>query len=201
MLTTERNATNRALNHIKKLCRPTVDDRLVLSEESGQTGISLNRGFEDDIALGYLKATGATAHCPAIMVQHYADCLLSLKQRLALTFASLVPLSVAVMTTCLLVVTAAVVILGMTLSAIGPLVIAMVGRYFPHVQSIAVGLVCGAGAAGPLSFLFIMAPIAGTHGVATAMWTYVVVLVVMASNRYHAVATRCRQRTADDRLI
>ena len=115
----------------------------MLSEQLGQARISLNRGFEDDVTLGYLNVTGATAQCPAIMAQHYADCLLSLNKQLALTFASVMPLSAALMTTSLLVNTAAVLILGMTLSASGPLLIAMVGRYFSHVRSIAVGLVYG----------------------------------------------------------
>ena len=85
LVSTERNARNRALSKLKKLCRDEIDNRLGAVEESDATRIVLKGDLANDVTLAYRKAHGAIAHCPAIMGQHYADSLLSLKKRFPLS--------------------------------------------------------------------------------------------------------------------
>jgi hypothetical protein len=88
---------------------------------------------------------------------------------LVLTLISIAPRYVALTSTNLLIVSTSVLVLGVILSAISLLIIIMVGSCFSDVQSMALDSVSGAGTAGPLSFLFIMAPIATHYAIATAL--------------------------------
>ncbi|MCC7264355.1 MAG: MFS transporter [Candidatus Latescibacteria bacterium] len=59
---------------------------------------------------------------------------------------------------------------GLGLSAVYPVVMALVGECYAGEQSLALGLVSGAGGVGALSFPFAMAAIAGRYGIAQSFW-------------------------------
>jgi fucose permease len=59
---------------------------------------------------------------------------------------------------------------GLGFSAVYPVVMALVGECFSREQSLAIGLVSGAGGAGSLSFPFVMAAIAGRFSIAQSFW-------------------------------
>lgn len=69
---------------------------------------------------------------------------------------------------------------GLGFSAVYPVVMALVGECFAREQSLAIGLVSGAGGVGSLSFPFIMAAIAGHFGIAQSFWFCAATAWVMA---------------------
>ncbi|MBI3082631.1 MAG: MFS transporter, partial [Gemmatimonadetes bacterium] len=69
---------------------------------------------------------------------------------------------------------------GLGFSAVYPVVMALVGECFAREQSLAIGLVSGAGGVGSLSFPFAMAAIAGHFGIAPSFWFCAATAWVMA---------------------
>ena len=99
---------------------------------------------------------------------------------LVLTLASMLPLLAVLTGLSLPMLMGVVFVLGVTLSSVYPSIIVLVGKCFPEQPGTAIGLVAAAGGLGPLSFLFIIAPIASSYDIATALWAYAFVLMVMA---------------------
>lgn len=81
----ERNARNRAVNTLKKLCRGQQPESLLSTVVDAQLRVSLRQDFGEAVTLGYLGEGSASVRCPAIMGQHYADCFLAMKQRFPLS--------------------------------------------------------------------------------------------------------------------
>lgn len=89
---------------------------------------------------------------------------------------------------------------GLGFSAVYPVVMALVGERFTGEQSLAIGLVSGAGGVGSLSFPFAMAAIAGHFSIARSFWFCAATAGVMALAA-GAVLAQSRHRRGQDQLL
>ncbi len=89
---------------------------------------------------------------------------------------------------------------GLGLSAVYPAVMALVGECFTREQSLAIGLVSGAGGVGSLAFPLAMAAIAGHFSIAQSFWFCAATAGVMALAA-GAVLVQRRHRHVQDQLL
>ncbi len=84
LIASERNAKNRAIDQLKRLLDtgPEPDERMVVDRTDDDVRrLLLQQESQSNIHLATLNRHTATAHCPAIMGQHYADCFRTIQKR------------------------------------------------------------------------------------------------------------------------
>ncbi|MSR81688.1 MAG: MFS transporter [Candidatus Latescibacteria bacterium] len=119
---------------------------------------------------------------------------------LGLTCLAALPLALALCSDSPWVAGGLFLVSGLGFSAVYPVVIALVGEQFTGEQSLAIGLVSGAGGVGALCFPFAMAAIAGHFGIAQSFWFCAATAWVMALAA-GAVLAQSRRRRSQDQLL
>lgn len=119
---------------------------------------------------------------------------------LGLSCLAALPLTLALCSDSPWVVGGLFLVSGLGFSAIYPVVMALVGACFTREQSLAIGLVSGAGGVGSLTFPFAMAAIAGHFSIAQSFWFCAATAWVMTLAA-GAVFVQSRHRHAVDQLL
>lgn len=119
---------------------------------------------------------------------------------LGLTCLAALPLALALCSDSPWVAGGLFLVSGLGFSAVYPVVMALVGEHFTREQSLAIGLVSGAGGVGALCFPFAMAAIAGRFSIAQSFWFCAATAWVMALAA-GAVLAQSRHRRSQDQLL
>lgn len=114
---------------------------------------------------------------------------------LGLCCLAALPMPLALLSTSRWVAGGLFLLSGLGFSAVYPVVMALVGKEYAAQQSLAIGLVSGAGGFGSLGFPFAMAAIAGHGGIAQSFWFCAATAGIMALAA-GAVLLQHRRRTA-----
>ena len=83
LIGSERNAKNRVIDRLKQHIRAGdgSQEKIMVDRTDDAKRVLLRQDGQNNIHLATFKSHTATAHCPAIMGQHYADCFRTMHKR------------------------------------------------------------------------------------------------------------------------